>query len=281
MVALGLCAAFALLTVAVVPNAERTPSRRPVADSYYMVIYSAEKANTPTRSHCFATFARVSQPGGSSDQPKVELHHINWFSVRGHRCGATFGLVEGNGRPTRAEPGANLTTRDALELVLDGNHRVSRWGPYEIDRGLYERALRQIDLLEGRVPGRTILYKAIDLGYREGAEILALNCIHAVSDIVRKPTPLRTWMTYGDEAARRVVCHLRPWIKAPVRDRAEVWPAIWSAIWGGAPTRDDRAIARAELEPASHADPQFAGTHVADVDPGAGASRVAADASGG
>ncbi len=281
MVALGLCAAFALMTVAVVPNAEQAPTRLPVADSYFMVIYSAEKANTPTRSHCFATFARVSQPDGSSDPPKIELHHINWFSVRGHRCGATFGLVEGNGRPTRAEPGANLTTRDALELVLDGNHRVSRWGPYEIERGLYEQALRQIDLLDGRVPGRKILYKAIDLGYREGAEIQALNCIHAVSDIVRKPSPLRTWTAYGDEAARRVVRHLRPWIKAPVRDRADVWPAIWSAIWDGAPTRDDRAIARAELEPGPHPGAPLPGTRMADVDPEAGASGVAAAASGG
>ncbi len=57
----------------------------------------------------------------------------------------------------RPEPGENRTTREARELVLTGGRRVARWGPCEIDRDLYERALRQIDLLDGRVPGRKVL----------------------------------------------------------------------------------------------------------------------------
>jgi len=128
--------------------------------------------------------------------------------------------------------------------------RVTRRGPYEIDRRLFERAIRQINLLEGRVPGRTVLYKAIDLGYREGAEATVLNCIHAVSDVVREPAPLRTWATYGDEAARRVMLHLRPWIKSPTVEEPRIWEAIWMAIRGGAGAPPTDAIARADLGPA-------------------------------
>lgn len=258
-VALCLLATSALMAVAVVPPVDRDaaavpPSERaaavgPAADSYYMVIYSAEKPNTPTMSHCFATFARIGRAAGASGPPRVDLHHINWFSVRGHRCGSTFGLVECDGRPTRPEPGENRTTRDALELVLQGGRRVTRWGPYEIDRGLYERALRHIDLLEGRVPGRKALYKAIDLGYRHRPDTVVLNCIHAVSDIVREPAPLRTWTTYGDEAARKVVQHLRPWIKGPAVGRSDVWPAIWEAIWRGATAPSADTIVRADFDP--------------------------------
>jgi hypothetical protein len=54
-------------------------------DAYYMVLYSSQDAGTnPTTSHCFATFARIS---GSA--APVELHHITWFSVRGHQTGST------------------------------------------------------------------------------------------------------------------------------------------------------------------------------------------------
>lgn len=251
-IALRLFAASALMAGAVVPPGDPGGAARPAVESYYMVVYSAQEGNVAVRSHCFATFARVARSGDTTAEPRVELHHINWFSVRGHRCGSTFGLFECDGRPTRPEPGENRTTRDALELVLGRGRRVTRWGPFEIDRGLYERALRQIDLLEGRVPGRQVLYKALDLGYREGAEVRAINCIHAVSDIVRMPVLLRTWTAYGDEAARKVVSHLGPWVKSRSAESPGVWHAIWQEIWRDAPAPPDTLV-RAETEPSPDA----------------------------
>ncbi len=229
VVALRLLAAPALLAGLMVLPRDRIGASGPVAEAYYMVIYAAQEEVTPLTSHCFATFARVTTMGRPSGPPRVELHHINWFSLRGHRLGSTCGLFEDDGRLSRPEPGENRTTREALGLATRRGLRVSRFGPYEIDRDLYERALRQIDLLEGRVSGRQVLYKALDLGYREGAEIRAVNCIHAISDIVREPAPLRTFTCYGDEAARRVVWHLRRWIKGGAAERPDVWPAIWDA----------------------------------------------------
>jgi hypothetical protein len=220
----------------------------PAAEAYYMVVYAAQEENTPMTSHCFATFARVIPTGRPSEGPRVALHHINWFSVRGHRSGETYGVFENDGRLTHPEPGENRTTREALELVLRRGLRVSRFGPYEIDRDLFERARRQIDLLEGRAPGRKVLYKAFDLGYREGSEIRALNCIHAVSDIVREPIPLRTWLCYGDEAARRVVLHLRRGIKDLAAESPEVWAMIWQATWQGSPAWSSERIVRGDLK---------------------------------
>ncbi len=248
-IALRLVAAVALVACALAFLPRRSRSSSPAAsDSYYMVIYSAEEGKISERAHCFATFARVTW-ASDAPTPRIELHHINWFSVRGHRCGWTYNLVETDGKPTRPEPGENRTTRDALELVLGHHRRVTRWGPYEIKRELYEKAMRQIDLLEGRIPGKKVLYKSLDLGYRDRPETPVLNCIHAVSDIVREPALLRTWMAYGDPAARKVVRHLRPWIKSPAIEPPGLWHAIWEEIWRGAPKRRADTIARAELDP--------------------------------
>jgi hypothetical protein len=247
-IALRLLAASALMTGLMPPSRPGSEAASPAAESYYMVVYAAQEESTPLTSHCFATFARVTSTGRPSDEPRIELHHINWFSVRGHQSGQTYGVFENDGRLTCPEPGENRTTREALELVLRRGLRVSRFGPFEIDRDLFERALRQIERLEGRIPGARPLYKAFDLGYREGSEIRALNCIHAISDIVREPIPLRTWACYGDEAARRVVLHLRRAIKDPAAERPSVWEAIWRATWQGAPEWPAGRIVRADLE---------------------------------
>ena len=205
------------------------------ADAYYVVVYGAQApGNHPETSHCFATFARVAYEHGDSVRPRVELHHINWFSVRGHKTGMAYGLAEPGGRITRPEPGENRTTREALELAHRGGLRVTRWGPYEVSRGLYERALRQIDRLEGRIPGRRVLYKTLDMGCREGDQVEAVNCIHAVSDVVRGSSPLRTWASYGNDAACKIVTHLRPWLKRPLVARSDVWDAMWAATWEAA-----------------------------------------------
>jgi hypothetical protein len=228
---------ISLVLASVALSAGPTPGGEEAAATYYMVVFSAQGAgHHPETSHCFATFARVaSMPGGG---PLVELHHINWFSERGHRTGATHGIFEDDGRPALPEPGENRTTRDAFLMASRGGLRVSRWGPYGIERELYERALRHIEILEGRVPDRRILYKALDIGCREGRRVVALNCVHAVSDIDREDGPLRTWTSYGDRAARTVVVHLGRWLKGPERDHPEVWDRIWRMIWRPDPLPD-------------------------------------------
>jgi hypothetical protein len=207
-------------------GAERTTER------FYMVVYGAQEAGVcPMSSHCFATFARIIAKNDTGSEPIVELRHINWFSRRGHETGLTHVVFEDDGRPVEPESGENRTTRDALFLAHRRGLKVTRLGPFEVDRGLYERARRQIDLLEGRIPGRRVLYKSLDLGYREGPCASALNCIHAISDIDRERGALRTFADYGEGAARRIVLHLGRWIKGPGQDRSQAWALIWQATW--------------------------------------------------
>jgi hypothetical protein len=227
-----------ILLLAGVPSSAGTAGGiSPGGETFYLVVYAAqEEGNHPETSHCFATFARVEEAREAG--PVVELHHINWFSLRGHRTGATHALFEDDGTPTRPEPGENRTTREALLLASRHGLRISRWGPFEIEQELYNRALRQIDLLEGRVPGRRVLYKSCDIGCREPRGIVALNCVHAVSDVDRESGPLRTWTKFGEQAARLVVQHLGRWIKEPARDHPEAWKWIWRETWGPGPAPD-------------------------------------------
>jgi hypothetical protein len=221
MVLLGLCYCA---------RVEATPT-------FYMVVYSAQDpAGVPDTSHLFATFAQV-------DENRAVLQHINWFSIRGHKTGQA-NLVEPDGKSSHFEIGENRTTREAITLVYTHGLRITRWGPYMIDQRLYLRATQQIDLLEGRVPGHHILYKALDFGYREGTLVTALNCIHAVSDIDREH-PLWTWTSYGDDAARKVILHLSRWIiSAPAPDN---WDLIWGATWAGTPVPRNLQVNHGEL----------------------------------
>jgi hypothetical protein len=131
VVVLMSAAALLAAPVVLVPGGTSPPDA-----ACYMVLYAAQGAdNDPTTSHCFATFARLSRSGARP----VELHHINWFSVRGHQTGSTCGIFDAHGQPARPEPGENRTTGEALALAQRCGLRVTRWGPYEIDHELFDR----------------------------------------------------------------------------------------------------------------------------------------------
>jgi len=203
----------------------------PPAESYYMVVFGAQdEQSNPLTSHCFATFIKLKRPETGLGQPTIELKHINWFTSKGHECGVPHGLLI-DGQLAKPEPGENRDTACALRGAARHGLTVYKYGPFEIDAHLYERAQRQIDLLEGRVPDHRVLYKQIDFGLREGKEIVALNCIHAVSDIVREPAPLSTGLAFGREAAELDLNHLKHWIKDPSRVHRQVWERVWPTLW--------------------------------------------------
>src|SRR6202022_3434320 len=99
------------------------------------------------------------------------------------------------------------------------NQRVSLWGPYQIDRDLFERAVRQIRLLDSG----QVLYKANDTGYRVDH---VSNCIHAVSSIV-EGIRLRVGSPgWGETASYAVLVRFQPW----VIDHDRVHPWVGSAL---------------------------------------------------
>ena len=211
-------------------------------EAFFVVVYGAEEEDGhPETSHCFATFARIAEEPGTA--PEIELHHINWFSPRGHETGVPHGLATPGALSVSPERGENRTTREALLLARRRELRITRWGPYAIEKEFYGRALRHIDLLEGRVRGRRVLYKQLDGGFRE-PRIVALNCIHAVSDIDRDYGRLRTGLANGEDAARKIALHFRRWIKEDMRENSRAWERIWRQTWSPSAAPDDEIIRR-------------------------------------
>jgi hypothetical protein len=174
------------------------PAQEPT-EYYYMMIFSAQAdSQDPRLTHSFATFVKATHPGDSAKDYQIESHTISWMPQ-------SLNIVLLRARP---EPGTNLDLPSSLRWAKSMNCRVSMWGPYQIDRELYDRAIKQQTRLES---GR-VLYKAIDLKFRPGK---ATNCIHAISDLDTDNGLLRSGQGRGDEASYQVVQHLKRWIIAP------------------------------------------------------------------
>jgi hypothetical protein len=108
----------------------------------------------------------------------------------------------------RPEPGTNLDLESSLHWAESRNCRVSMWGPYQIDKELYNRAIKQ----EARLNSGMVLYKAIDRRFRPGT---ASNCIHAVSDLDIDHGLLHSGQGRGDRASQQVAQHLKRWMIDP------------------------------------------------------------------
>jgi hypothetical protein len=76
------------------------------------------------------------------------------------------------------ERGANFDLYTTINVVLKHNEEILQWGPYEISRESYGRALEKVAILESG----EIRYRAVD-GFRRGSTIS--NCFHAISDLDR------------------------------------------------------------------------------------------------
>jgi hypothetical protein len=106
------------------------------------------------------------------------------------------------------EQGANLDLPTSLEWALSVQARISMWGPYQIRKAFYDKALAQ----KARLESGTIQYKVVDNGYRP---TIASSCIHGVSDIDRERGLLWTWLRYGESASQHVAVFFLPWMIEP------------------------------------------------------------------
>ncbi len=164
------------------------PANEP--DKCYMVIFTYQGPNRrPREAHTFASFvrARGKQP---SKNARLETHTISWLPAN-----LQVALLR-----LRPEPGKNLGLEESLDLGAAANADIAAWGPFQIRKDLYDRALAQIDRLNTGQVG----YKAIDTGFRPD---VATNCFHAISDIGNGPL-LNTGLAYADDATEMVIAHL-------------------------------------------------------------------------
>jgi hypothetical protein len=194
-------------SIAILLAMASTQSRaQEVNESYYMTIFSAQaNSRDPRRTHSFATFVKSIGTGDSAKDSPIEIHTISWMPQ-------SLDIVILRRRP---EPGANLDLQSSLRWAESMNSHVSMWGPYQIKKELYDRAVEQ----EARLNSGRVLYKALDRRFRPGT---ASNCIHAVSDLDIDNGILHTGPGRGDEASNMVAQHLNRWIIDPAQTHAWV-----------------------------------------------------------
>jgi hypothetical protein len=182
-------------------------------EAYYLIVFASQHPdNQPKYSHTFAAFLRVTDGAKTernvakdaaaldaaplnATQRALETAVISWLPATG-----SIELAR-----VRPEPGKNFGLVETLDWAAKYEARVSAWGPFRIEKALYESARRQVEHLESGA----VLYKAVDLARVVG---LVTNCIHAVCDLDIVKEYLVTGKARGDEASEKVARFFRPWI---------------------------------------------------------------------
>lgn len=172
------------------------PSPTSVEEKYYVIFFSSEGTpNIARLSHGFATCARTrTKPGEES----FDDFTISWMPAN---LEVRFRLWP--------ESGTNLDLPASFDYVQSVDGRVFAWGPYEIDKQIYDRALEQFERLQ---QGR-LLYRMADLRLRHRPH-LANNCYHSITDIAPKEL-IMTGAKSGEEMGPIMVEHFRPWLINP------------------------------------------------------------------
>jgi hypothetical protein len=190
------CKRVSLRATVVLLLAELFPTAARADEFYYVMVFGSQRSlPAPNYAHTFAVFVKATGSGPCVDRYWVEARIISWLP-------ANLKL-----RVTALMPeyGVNLGLYETLKYVRDNDERVSMWGPYQIDRAFYFRALRRIDELESG----SVLYKSND-AFRAPARVT--NCIHAVS-AVENGAPLVVFSPgWGETASYYVTRSMEPWI---------------------------------------------------------------------
>jgi hypothetical protein len=179
-------------------------------EAYFLLMFGSQRTpNDPDFAHTFATFVHATWQGPAPVSPCLEVCTISWLprnlEIR------TLALLP--------EVGQNFDLHTTLRYVLDGDQRVSLWGPYQIDRNLFLGAQAQARLLES---GR-VRYKAFDAGFSSDR---VSNCIHAVSSITEGHRLQVLSHSWGETASFFVLEEMAPW----VLDRNQTHPWVGSAL---------------------------------------------------
>jgi hypothetical protein len=172
-------------------------SRGTAQEAYFVIVFGSQRPviNRPAHTHSWATFVRVACDPVNPRTLTVEPHTVSWLP-------ATLKI-----RPLAfvAEPGVNLDLHRTLAWALDDDQRVTMWGPYQIDRALFERAL----VKQSRLERGEVRYKADDTGYNSDQ---VSNCVHAVADISQGPRLRVGQPGWGASASYFVALTYRPFI---------------------------------------------------------------------
>lgn len=178
-------------------------SSQAFAAHYYMAVFGYEGVGRiPSTTHSFVTFFQ------SDDTPQRNIiaeHTISWMPRD-----LAFSIF------SPVEPGVNLDHRASMQLAASRGYPVVTFGPYEIKQELYDRSVQQFYKLEAAEQTGSIQYKLIDkntrLGIWNGQWGAAINCVHAISDMIGY---IQTGDLRGVEASQTITQLLWPWVIDP------------------------------------------------------------------
>jgi hypothetical protein len=163
---------------------------------YYVLVFGSQQGPGCVRySHTFATFVRATGRGPCAQSYRLDAFTISWLPQTLELCPLTLA----------PEAGANLGLADTMRWVQATGQTVSLWGPYRIERELFDRALAQARLLESG----QVCYKVFDAGYPTDA---VSNCVHAVTSVAAGYRPRLLCPGYGAVAGRVAALRFRPWV---------------------------------------------------------------------
>jgi hypothetical protein len=179
-------------------------------EAYFLLVFGSQRTpNDPDYSHSFATFVRATWDGPAPVAPRLEVHTISWLPSN-LRIRALALLPE---------CGHNYELHMTLRWAFANRERVSLWGPYQIDRDLYLRALAQISLLESG----QVRYKANDVGHPTNR---VSNCIHAISSLREGHRLYIAISSWGETASYFILEELTPWLIGPCQEHAWISSAL-------------------------------------------------------
>ena len=173
-------------------------------EAYYMMIFGQQdRGNSVPASHTYATFTKATGEGSDKSDYKLETHTISWMpkSMRVR----TF---------APPEQGVNLDAKESVDFGRSIGASVTIYGPFEIKKELYERAVKQ----EERLKKGEVAYTVMDRRYRP---VGAMNCIHALCDIDADNGMLETGTNRGNQASLTVLSHFSRWLVD--RDTTHDW----------------------------------------------------------
>ena len=168
-------------------------------ERYFVTLYASQRSNRePQLTHSFALFSRAEVDSGSSEEGGAlhETFTISWMPASG--------VIRLLAPP---ETGKNFTLAETLEWASRHGLRTTAWGPFEVSKEVYDRAWEQ----KNRLESGAVRYKALDRRFRGGG---AVNCIHAVSDVI-PGVLLSTGSAAGEAATALILRHYRPHLIEP------------------------------------------------------------------
>jgi hypothetical protein len=191
----GKAATIPFLTVVLVFSWAGTAA---ATECYFLMVFGSQRpaANLPPHTHSFATFIKAVGEGPNPERYALQTWTISWMPAS---------LKIEFFRLT-SDCGINLSLEGTLRWAAEDGQRTSMWGPYQVDKELFDRALGQIAHLQSG----TVAYKLVDAARHTDR---VSNCIHAVSNLSTDNSRMRCGPPgWGESASYLIVLHFMPWI---------------------------------------------------------------------